>query len=818
MKKALITAVCIILCSRWCHSQVVNLKAESRALELVKRMTLEEKLSYISGYKDFYIRAIPRLGIPEIRMADGPQGVRNNTKSTLYPAGILSASTWNRDLIYDMGRALGMDARARGVNILLGPGVNIYRAPMCGRNFEYFGEDPYLASETAKEYIQGVQSEHVISTIKHFACNNEEWDRNHISSDVDARTLHEIYLPVFEKAVKEAKVGAVMNSYNLINGVHNTENGTLNIDILRKEWGFKGILMSDWTSVYSGIGAANGGLDLEMPNGKYMNAAGLLPAIKNGVVLEKTIDEKVVHILSTLIGFGFLDQKNLAKDTSIPEDNPFCGEIAYQVAREGIVLLKNNNQTLPIKKGKILVLGPNANNMPRGGGSGYVNTIRFVSIYDGLKKELGEKNVILLDENKFFYPENESFYTDEVSALKGFKVEYFNNKDLSGTSKSLLETEINHNWGDGSPLSGYSKDGFSSRWTSVYKPQKTGLIKFEIAGDDGFKLFINDSLVVDDWSNHALKKRICYYPVQSGNAYKIRVEYFENVGKAEIRFKADFYDNSKIDQYLSKYKIDKIILCVGFNSNSEGEGSDRSFALPSEQENLINEVEKRGKKLIVILNAGGGIKFEPWIENTNAVLMAWYPGQEGGRALAEIVCGKISPSGKLPISIEKKWEDNPVYESYYDTDLDKRIAYKEGVFVGYRGYDQSNKEPLFPFGYGLSYTQFSYRDLRIDRCPNDTVCVSFKVKNIGKYDGSEISEVYVHECEPIVPRPIKELKGYDKVFLRKGEEKEITIKLDKRAFAYYQTEEKKFIVNPGKYEIYAGGSSKELPLKGEVDL
>ena len=295
---------------------VITSEAEQRAKEIVAKMTLKEKLRYISGYTGgFSICPVPRLGLPEVFMADGPQGIRNNTKSTMYPSGILSAATWNRDLNYRLGRGLGQDAKARGVGILLGPGVNIYRSPLCGRNFEYFGEDPYLSGEVAKQYILGVQSEGVIATIKHFAANNQEWDRHHVSSEVDERTLQEVYFAPFRKAVKEAHVGAVMNSYNLLNGVHASENRWLNIDILRDTWGFKGILMSDWVSVYSTVGAANHGLDLEMPTGEYLNEELLMPAIEQGLITEATIDLKVQHILQTLIAFGFLDKE--PKDTSI---------------------------------------------------------------------------------------------------------------------------------------------------------------------------------------------------------------------------------------------------------------------------------------------------------------------------------------------------------------------------------------------------------------------------------------------------------------------------------------------------------------------
>ena len=339
IKKKVALSGLLLCCAITAKAQVcITPQAEQRARELVSQMTLEEKIDYISGPKSFYIRAVPRLGIPEIRMADGPQGIRNNTQSTLYPCGILSASTWNRKLARELGHGLARDAKARGVSILLGPGVNIYRSPLCGRNYEYFGEDPYLTGETAKEYILGVQEEGVMATVKHFAANNQEWSRHHASSDVDERTLQEIYFPAFRKAVQEAGVGAVMDSYNPLNGVHATENSWLNIDVLRKQWGFKGILMSDWTSVYSGVGAANGGLDLEMPVGKFMTREILIPAIENGIVKEETIDAKVRHILQTLIAFGALDTPR--EDKSIDKDNAQSKEIALDLAREGVVLLK----------------------------------------------------------------------------------------------------------------------------------------------------------------------------------------------------------------------------------------------------------------------------------------------------------------------------------------------------------------------------------------------------------------------------------------------------------------------------------------------
>lgn len=797
-------------------AQQITPQAEQRARDLVSRMTLKEKIDYISGYTSFSLRAIPRLGIPEIKLADGPQGIRNHSpKSTLYPSGILSAATWNRDLLYKLGRGLGQDAKARGVNILLGPGVNIYRAPLCGRNYEYMGEDPYLAGEAAKQYILGVQSEGVIATIKHFAANNQEWSRHHASSDIDERTLHEIYFPVFRKAVQEANVGAVMNSYNLLNGVHTTEHKWLNIDILRNLWGFKGILMSDWTSVYSAVGAANGGLDLEMPKGRFMNPENLLPAIQNGTVTEETINLKVQHILQTLIAYGMLDKEQ--KDSNIPLDNPFSRQTALELAREGVVLLKNEGNQLPLK-GKTAVMGPNANLIPTGGGSGFVTPFSTISVSQGLNN-LKKKNVVMLTDDVIYENIVSEFYTDNTRQSKGFKAEYFKNKTLSGApAVTRTEPSIDYDWEYGAPLEGFPTDGFSIRWTASYISPTDGQLKIHLGGDDGYRLFVNDQHITGDWGNHSYSSREVEMPVEAGKEYRFRIEFFDNISSAIIRFGAYKLNEETLHKGLAK--VDNVVFCTGFNSNTEGEGFDRPFALLRYQELFIQKIASMHPNLIVVLNAGGGVDFTAWHNAAKAILLTWYPGQEGGQAIAEILTGKISPSGKLPISIERKWEDNPVYNSYYENlkaEI-KRVDYSEGVFVGYRGYDRSGKEPFYPFGYGLSYSTFDYSNLTVEQEGEYEVTVSFDVKNTGRMDALEVTQVYVRDVESSVPRPLKELKGYEKVFLKKGETKRITIVLDKDAFSYYDMNRHQFVVEKGAFEILVGSASNQLPLKAKVEL
>ena len=374
--------------------------------------------------------------------------------------------------------------------------------------------------------------------------------------------------------------------------------------------------------------------------------------------------------------------------------------------------------------------------------------------------------------------------------------------------------DIDHAWKYGAPFDGMPVDQFSARWTGVYKADKDGTVKFQLAGDDGYRLFVNDKLITGDWGNHSFSTRSAFMQVSAGEIYRLRIEYFDNVGEATVSFQAGMMDEERLASSLKHAR--NVIVCAGFNSSTEGEGFDRPFALSYGQEYLINKVASLHDNV----NAGGGIDFRNWGQSVQAILMAWYPGQEGGKALAEIITGKLSPSGKLPVSIEEKWEDNPVYGNYYDNRNvpHKRVQYAEGVFVGYRGYDRNGKQPLYPFGYGLSYSSFEYSNLSVEKTGGSRVTVSFDIKNTGKMDAAEAAQVYVRDVECSVPRPLKELKGYDKVYLKKGETKRVRILLDEEAFAYYDVESHRFVVEKGTFEILAGPSSADLPLKATVVL
>lgn len=794
---------------------------KERAAELVRLMTKSEKLSYIGGVDWMYTRAIPRLGIPQMKMSDGPQGVGTWGNSTAYPCGILLASTWNEKLAWSYGEALSLDCRARGVNILLGPAVNIHRAPMCGRNFEYMGEDPYLTSRTAVGYIKGLQENGVMAVIKHLTANFQEYNRNYISSDIDERTLNEIYFPAFKAAVQEAKVGSVMSSYNLLNGTWTTHNPWLLRTVLRDQWGFDGILMSDWGSTHYCVPAANGGLDLEMAGGEKMNPDSLRYYLNRGDLEMSTIDEKVQHILQTMIKFGFMDHTQL--DSSIPEDNPTTAQTALNVAREGIVLLKNQDNILPLKADKvkkIAVVGKNAMRYVTGGGSGRVDPIHYVSFYEGIAALGAQKGVEVKYVDEYDHMDDEIFTATE-SAKNGFKGEYFNNNSLQGTSAATrTDAKIDFNFQNGTGVTGIGTSNYSVRWTGELRPVETGEYIFTLGGDDGFRLYIDNVKVIDDWTPGQARYRTYRKSLAAEGKYSIKVEYYQGTGSAVV----DFYW-SKVgskDHFLASMdNADVVIACLGHNSSSEAEGGDRTFELPSEQKELVNKIIKTRTPVIGVVTAGGNVEMQSWEPKLKGLLWAWYAGQEGGTALADLLFGDVNPSGKLPVTFEKKWSDNPTFNSYYDSDGDKHVQLTEGIFVGYRGYDKLKREVQYPFGYGLSYTTFNLSQMTVSEASNDNsiLKVTCELKNTGTVAGAQVVQLYVGKLGTgKVERPLKELKAYKKVYLKPGETETVTLYLPEDAFSYFDIDKGTFVMDEGGYEIGLGFSSKDLILKQEVTV
>jgi beta-glucosidase len=704
-----------------------RLGVEARVADLLHRMTLEEKVAMLAGSGWMESQPIERLGIPAIKMADGPMGVRSwagssavtnaaNTPpvtSTAFPAGVAMAATWDPDLVLQEGRVIAQEVKALGRDMILGPTVNIARQPLWGRNFEGYGEDPYLASRLAAGYIKGVQGEGVIPSVKHFAANNQEFERHRIDEKIDERALQEIYFPAFQAAVQEGGVWSVMNAYNKLNGQYCAENAYLLRDVLRKQWGFKGFVISDWGSTYSTAATVNAGMDLEMPGGERMkewlarpqtqadgNGAGwlapdkVLAAISAGQISTATVDENVSRILRIMFIAGLFDKPHAGGGQV---DTPEQKVVARTAATESIVLLKNAGDLLPLPRSvhSVAVVGPNAAvARTGGGGSSLVRPSYAVAPLDGIRERAGN--------------------------------------------------QVQVTYAQGAAIPG------------------------EDAGKDS----------------------------PSAQA-RLRQEAAAAAGKA-----------------------DAAIVVVGNAPSIESEGFDRkTLSLPAGQDELIQAVAVANKNTIVVINAGSPVAMEPWLDHVPAVLMMWYGGQEGGHAIAAVLFGDFTPSGKLPVTFPRKIEDTPAFGHYPGADL--HTEYAEGIYVGYRHYDRGGIEPLFPFGHGLSYTRFDYSDLKVtpDKVPpGRRVEVSATVKNSGPRAGAEVVELYLHQAKSTADRPPQELKGFRRVMLTAGQSQTVTFSLDRRAMSFYSPAKHAWVAEPGGFDVLVGASSRDIRLKGAFEL
>ena len=751
-----------------------NLSIDERVKDLVKRMTLEEKIDMLGG-TGFETKAIDRLGIPPLNMTDGPLGVRWKS-STAYPAGIMMAATWNPELISQLGSAIAEEVKAKKRHVILGPCVNIARIPMGGRNFESFGEDPYLAARMAVDYIRGVQKENVAATVKHFAVNNQEHQRDIVNVIVDERALNEIYFPAFKAAVEEANVLAVMSAYNKLNGPYCSENDYLLIDKLKNEWGFKGLVMSDWGAVHSSIPTFNGGLDLEMPTGKYLNRDSLLNKLKSGELDESKLNDKVRRILRVMFTIGLFDDYKYDESKVNTAEHK---QIALDVAKEGIVLLKNENSILPIDINKvksIAVIGPSSN-LARtgGGGSSMVVPIESVSPLEALKNKIGSKIKINFAQGSMLNGdsnpiESKFLFTNKNGNENGLKAEYFTNQNLEGDPvKTVVDKQINFSWNDDGPFADFPNDNFSVRWTGYLKFDQTEDHTLDISSDDGVRLYLDDKLVIDDWNDHALQTNSYTTYFDANKYYKIKLEYYENGGGAIVKLSHRLPNEKLFEKAVKAAKnSDLAIVFVGTNYTYESEGFDRkNLILPNDQDNLVKEILKANKNTIVVLTTGSPVLMSEWLNDVPGLMEAWFAGEQAGNAIAEVLLGETNPSGKLPMTFPVKWEDCSAFDTYMKEDSITR--YEDGIYVGYRHFEKNKIKPLFPFGYGLSYTNFEYSGLNLSSKEinrNNKLRISFKLKNTGKVRGAEVVQLYIKDLVSSLDRPQKELKGFNKIELK----------------------------------------------------
>ncbi|MBV9999464.1 MAG: glycoside hydrolase family 3 C-terminal domain-containing protein [Verrucomicrobia bacterium] len=833
---------------------------DTRVNTIFSQLAPDAKLSYIGGTGFFDLKPVPPVPDfpgnlnPQIYQTDAGLGVRRNSPGVRFPSGLTLAATWNPNLAREQGAAMGQDTRARGYFAIEGPGMDVYRVPLGGRNFEYLtGEDPFLGSELAVQEVLGIQSQGAWACAKHYVCNDEEENRTEVNIRVDERTLREIYLPPFEASVKAGHVATVMGAYDKVNGDWCCENSFLLQKVLKGDWGFTGILVSDYEAIHNGVRAALNGCDVDLPAGKHMNPATLGPVISAGLLPVSTIDDKVRRILRGVISFGFLDRQQL--DPAVPLDNPYSERVALEIAREGIVLLKNRVDLLPFGPGvrSIAVLGARALGAPPTGfGSSYVTPISWVSELDGIRSAAAPGTRVDYIPACTPRPEDSAWeHIDEHGEIAGgLKGEYFANNYLSGQpAATRIDLHLNLEWTTGitpetasvatgqvpPQIPSTSQATFSARWSGQIRPQIPGAHVFKVRGDGGLRLSVEGRVLIDNFNNPDLPS-IVYGPtparsaridLQAGRTYRVVIEYrrvkgffnsFEQGGLQGIQAS---WAALQAPPGLEKY--DAVVMCLGLGEEYEGEGCDRAFQLPEFEDELIRNLSRVNPHTVVCLHGGGNFDSLPWIDQAGACLHTFYPGQNGGQALAEILFGRVNPSGKLPVTFERRLEDNPAYATFPEQlhGHTAEIAYAEGLYIGYRGYEKRSVTPLFPFGYGLSYTTFDFSGLKVTPAAFDgtaPVTVTFIVKNTGQRAGAEVAQLYVRQNNPPIERPIKELKGFRKVYLDPGQSEQVSLTLDQRSVAYWNTATQQWTALPGSYTVLVGASSQDIRLSGDFSL
>ncbi len=804
---------------------------------MLAKLTLAQKIQMIGGVDRMYTQAMPSIGLTRLKMSDASVGIRTWGPTTADAGGVARAASWDPALARSIGEQLGQDARARGVNFLLGPGVNIARSPVAGRDFEYLSEDPYLNSAMVVPYIEGVQSEGVVATVKHFALNNQEYNRHNVDSEVDERTMREIYLPAFEAAVTQAHVDAVMDSYNLVNGIHATQNPFLNLKVLKGEWGFQGILMSDWDASYNGVEEANNGLDLEMPSARFMDAQTLLAAVRDGRVKESTIDDKVLRLLRTSLRYGFLDRPQFD-----PSDSTYSVSdraVALEGSLESITLLKNEGHLLPLDAAKvktIAIIGSDAwPAVVGGGGSSEATAFAPVSILAGIANLLGPGVHVLYARG---LPEENDLFKN--TAWEGdVRVDTFAGREFAGSAE-MTHVQNVANWGR-APWNVDDPHPHSIRYSAAFLAQNSGkyLLLAAASGEDSYKVLVDGKEILTQPHLEGQVPLSATLDLTAGQTVHVEADY--SPWAPGLRFGFGLaYEPDMVSPDAKKFAAlaDVVVVAAGFNAATEGEGHDRTFTLPWGQDALIEAVAAANPKTVVTLTGGGGMDVERWIDKVPALLHNYYPGQEGGTAVAEVLFGKHDPEGKLPVSFDRSWQDNPSFAWYYpikgeDTTLHvtedgkapvdyliPHVKYGDKLMVGYRYWTTTGKHPLFPFGFGLSYTTFGFAKLDVPATAvsGATVPVSFDVTNTGSVAGAEVAQLYVSDPSATVSRPERELKGFDKVVLTPGETRHITLNLDARAFSYWDEAAHKWTIDPGKFVIRVGDSSENTPLDADLTL
>ncbi len=790
---------------------------DQRVEALLSQLTLKEKVALLSGLDIWRTVPISRVGLPSITMTDGPHGARATRyeadrpvgTTTAFPTGVSMASTWNPDLIEKAAAAMAEETRAMGCEVLLGPCVNIVRHPLAGRNFEAYSEDPYLAGRIGTAWVKGLQSQGVAASLKHFACNNQEIDRMRGNSVVDERTLREIYLSQFEMIVKEARPWTVMCAYNRINGTYASQNNYLLNDILRGEWGYDGLVVSDWQANHTIFESVQGGLDLEMPGPAKYYGRLLEEAVQYWQIEESTIDEAVRRVLKLIIRTGKLDNKQIAGSVNTIEHQ----QLARDVAAEAMVLLKNDG-VLPLKADQIetiAAIGPSAIEWQiSGGGSSRVDPPHVIDPLTALKAKIGDQVEIVYAEGCDNYVELPTMHGD-------FKAEFFNNPTLTGEpAATRIDSALNQGWWFATPAPEVTTMQYAVRWSKTIEVEQAGRYAFGLGASCTAQVLLDGRVIITNGQPNVTLE------LEAGKAYDFRVEMkktddwvfgYTRVGMA---YQPD-PDNRLQAAVEVAARSDVAIVYAGYPENFETEGVDRpQLELTGAQNDLIAAVAKVNPKTIVVLNVGAPVTM-PWANDVAAIVLAHYPGMDGAIALTNILCGEVNPSGKLTTTYPQALKDTPAYNNYPGG---RNVVYGEGIFVGYRHYDYRETEPLFPFGHGLSYTTFEYSEWTMPEVVKrgEATKLYVKVKNTGAVAGKEVVQLYVRDVQASVQRPPKELKGFAKVVLQPGEVKTVTFELNDRALAYYDPDQKAWVAEPGEFEVLIGSSSRDIRLRTKFTL
>ena len=808
--------------------------AVDRARDVLRQLSLEEIASFLAGVDDWHFRGVPRLNVPSIFVADCGHGVTlcgaRSSPATCFPTGIGMASTWNEALMEKAGAVIGRESRSLGLSVLLGPKLNLHRIPLNGRSFETFSEDPVLAGRLAGAEIRGIQSEGVSACAKAITANNQQKDQEKISSEVDERTLRELYLRAFEIAVTLGRPGMIMTSYNSINGDLASESKWLLTDVVKGDWQFPGMIVSDWRAVKTAKVYASG-LDLEMPGpGKLLNTNAVLEALKDGRLSRQDLDDKVERILRVIFEYG--QDEKVTEETKKLLDSSENRATALAMAEESIILLKNENQALPLDRSKVrklLVVGPNAAEARLGGGgSASVTPFYTISPLEGLREVAGPNIEIKYLEGCSLVGTMEPIrhglehLGEKGRWIPGLKAEFFNHGQISGKADAAwIVEEVNFSWGWAAPGPGVLRGDYAARFSGRVVPPVTGKYRLGVFGQEGcLRLTLNGNRVYDAWpdeatfeDNYVTRYSTVECDFTAGEPVDVIVEYGKRAARGAVRLEWEVPGRPDpiVAAATAAAQADAVIICAGLSNLFEGGSRDRiDLNLPDAQQRLIEALAAANPRTIVTLFNGGPLAM-PWESKVAALIEAWYPGQEGGRALAKILFGDTNPSGRLPDTLAYRLEDHASAQNYPGDG--ERVFYREGLFIGYRHFDAAKIEPHFPFGFGLSYTTFEISEPMLDaaRFPaGNDVHVTTKVRNTGSRAGKEVVQLYVRPLNPPVKRPDKELRAFQKIELHPGEEKALTFIVTGRDFAFYDTSTAQWQTAPGEYEILVGHHSRKL--------